>query len=149
MLVPVSSMRKYSHSTPLFMRWPIAAARSIWRFSMMRGEPSTSLPSIQRSAASQPTSGFHGSWMRLSGSGIANMSESAGVMSSHAAKPAKPAPSCCMSPIARAGTSFARSTPKRSTKLTRKYLIPSDFATAERSVAMLFPPDPAQPGLTE
>ena len=64
------------------------------------------------------------------------MSGSAGVMSSQVAKPAKPAPAFCMSPIAAAGTSLARSTPNRSTKLIRKYLMPSFFATAARSVAI-------------
>jgi hypothetical protein len=101
---------------------------AIWRLSATRGEASTSLPSIQRSPASQATSGCQGSWIRLSGSGIANMSGCAGVMSSQAAKPAKPAPSFCMPAIARAGTSLARRTPKRSTKLIRKYLIFLVFA---------------------
>ena len=65
------------------------------------------------------------------------MSGSAGVMSSHAAKPAKPAPPTCMSPIACAGTSLARSTPNRSTKLTRKYRIPLSRAVFARSMAMV------------
>ena len=69
---------------------------------------------MTRSEASQPTSGFQGSWIRLDGSGTAKRSGSAGVMSSQVANPAKPAPDFCMAPIAAAGTSFARCTPKRS-----------------------------------
>ena len=64
------------------------------------------------------------------------MSGSAGVMSSQVANPAKPAPTLAMSPIAAAGTSFARSTPNRSTKLIRKYLMPSCFAICARSFAI-------------
>ena len=77
-------------------------------------------PFIQQSPASQPTSGFHGSWIRVAGSGLTSMSGSAGLLSSQAAKAAKPAPSSCMPAIACAGTSLARSTPNRSTKLIRK-----------------------------
>ena len=80
----------------------------------LRGDASTGLPSIHRSAASQPTSGFHGSWIRLAGSGLAKRSGSAGDMSSQVAKPAKPAPSCCIPAMALAGTSFARWFPNRS-----------------------------------
>ena len=67
------------------------------------------------SAASQPTSFRHGSWIRLSGSGMASTSGSAGVMSSQLAKPAKPAPFFAISSIAAAGTSLARMVPNRST----------------------------------
>jgi len=92
-----------------------AAAAATCCLRMWRGPCATGLPSITMSEASQPTSGFQGSWIRLSGSGTANMSLSAGLMSSQVAKPAKPAPAFCISPIARAGTSLARSAPNRST----------------------------------
>src|ERR1700730_4532041 len=76
-----------------------------------------------RSAAIQATSGFQGSTMRLSGSGIARMSGSAGVMSNQVAKPAKPAPDFATASMAVAGTILARLVPNRSRKETRKYLI--------------------------
>ena len=135
--LPSSLTRKNSHSTPVRSSKPRFSAASIWRFRTMRGDASTSTPFIQRSAGSHATSGRQGSRMRLSASGMANMSGSAGVMSSHAAKPAKPAPSRCMSPIARAGTSLERRVPKRSAKQMRKYRIPSCFATWARSVVMI------------
>ena len=81
-----------------------------------------------RSEANQPTSLFQGKIIKLSGSGIANMSESAGVMSNQVANPAKPAPFFCISPIALAGTNFDLNTPKRSTKLIKKYFIFFCFA---------------------
>jgi hypothetical protein len=61
-----------------------------------------------------------GSWIRLFASAITNMSASAGVMSSQVAKPAKPAPSFAIRSMAAAGTSFARNTPRRSLKETKK-----------------------------
>ena len=54
---------------------------------------------------------------------MANISASAGVISNHVAKPAKPAPFFCMSEIALAGTSLDLSTPNKSTKLIKKYFI--------------------------
>ena len=92
----------------------------------------TCLPFIQRSDASHPTSLFHGSCIKLSGSGIANISESAGDISNQVANPAKPAPFFCISPIACAGTNFERKTPNRSTKLIKKYLIFFDFAIEDK-----------------
>ena len=52
-----------------------------------------------------------------------NISVSAGVISSHVANPANPAPFFCISSIARVGTNFDLSTPNKSTKLIKKYLI--------------------------
>ena len=66
--------------------------------------------------------------MRLSGSGKANISGSEKERSKCVANPPKPAPVFCISPIARDGTSFALCTPKRSTNVTRKYLIFFCFA---------------------
>src|SRR5690606_28339695 len=68
------------------------------------------------------------------------MSGCAGVMSSQVAKPANPAPFSCIWPMARAGTSLARSVPNKSTKLIRKYLMPRSLATTERSSFMSPPP---------
>jgi hypothetical protein len=66
------------------------------------------------------------------------MSGSAGVMSSHVAKPPKPAPSR-ISVMAAAGTSLARITPNKSRNEIRKCLIPRDFASAARSIAIAVP----------
>ena len=63
---------------------------------------------------------------------MANMSESAGDISSHAANPAKPAPVFCISCIARAGTNFDLNTPNKSTKLIKKYLIFFDLAIFDK-----------------
>ncbi len=60
-------------------------------------------------------------------------------MSSHAANPAKPAPSFCMPSIALAGTNLERKLPKRSTKLIRKYSIPLSAATLLSLVAIISP----------
>ena len=73
--------------------------------------------------ANQPISLFHGNCIKLSESGIANISLSAGVISNQVAKPANPAPFSCISSIARVGTNFERKTPKKSTKLIKKYFI--------------------------
>src|SRR5690606_5640962 len=89
----------------------------------------------------------HGSWIRLSGSGRANRSASAGDMSSQVANPANPAPSRCMAPIAWAGTSLALRDPNRSTKLIRKYAIFFSFATFARSTGMNSPLLRIAPGL--
>src|SRR5271166_3914532 len=105
---------------PVFIRYPLASAAAIWHFSTCRGACSSGSPPTWRSAASQPISGFQGIWIRLAGSGIANMSGSAGVKSRWVANPANAAPSRCICPIAEAGTSLARRTPNRSTKLIRK-----------------------------
>ena len=137
MFSPLVSSSMYSHSTPVFITYPCSASRAVCRLRITRGHCSTSLPSIHRSAASQPISRFQGRMIKLFGSGIASMSGSAGVMSSQVANPAKPAPSSCMAPIAPAGTSLARSTPKRSTKLIKKYLIDFSFATCARSIAII------------
>ena len=51
------------------------------------------------------------------------MSASAGVISNHVANPANPAPFFCISLIALAGTNLDLSTPNKSTKLIKKYLI--------------------------
>ena len=101
---------------------------------MTRGEAATGLPSIHKSAASQPTSGRHGRGTRVSASGIANMSGWAGVISSHVANPAKPAPSFCIVLMAAAGTSLARATPNKSAKLIKKYRNFFWAATACKSV---------------
>ena len=53
-------------------------------------------------------------------------------MSNHVAKPAKPAPFFCISLIALVGTNFDLKTPKRSTKLIKKYLILFVLAIDER-----------------
>src|SRR5262249_45604997 len=66
----------------------------------------------------------------LSGSGIARMSGSAGVMSNQVAKPAKPAPDFATASIALAGTILARMVPNRSRKEMRKYLIRCFFAVS-------------------
>src|SRR5258708_3155214 len=66
--------------------------------------------------------------MRLSGSGIARISGSAGVMSNQVAKPAKPAPDLATASIAVAGTILDRIVPNRSTNEMRKYLIFCFFA---------------------
>ena len=62
------------------------------------------------------------------------MSESAGVMSRCAAKPAKPAPFFCMPAIAAAGTNFDLTTPNKSVKLIKKYRIPFSFAVSARLI---------------
>jgi hypothetical protein len=111
---PSGPTRKNSHSTPVFTAMPFAAALSTIDFRTSRGPWPTVAPSIISEEASQPTSGFHGSWIRLSGSGTANMSALAGDMSSQVAKPAKPAPAVCIPSIAEAGTSLALSVPNRS-----------------------------------
>ena len=77
--------------------------------------------------------------MTVSGSGTASMSGCAGVMSSQVAKPAKPAPSSCISAMACAGTSLARCPPKRSVNEIMKYLMPISWAKAARSVIWSFP----------
>ena len=59
---------------------------------------------------------------------MANMSVSAGDISSHVANPANPAPFFCISLIASAGTNFDLKTPNKSTKLIKKYLIFFDLA---------------------
>src|SRR6516164_1222621 len=92
-----------------------------------------------RSAATQATSGFQGSTMRLSGSGIAKMSGSAGVMSNQVAKPAKPAPDLTTASIAPAGTILARMVPNRSRKEMRKYLICCFFAISPNDGIVLPP----------
>ena len=79
---------------------------------------------MYKSEATQAISLFHGSWITLSPSGIPNISESAGDISSHVAKPANPAPSDCISSIAVAGTNLDLRTPNKSTKLTKKYFTP-------------------------
>ena len=117
---PSAVVRKNSHSPPLFITTPWAAACATTRFSVSRGPCSTGLPFITRSEASQPTSGFHGNCTKLVGSGTANRSGSAGVMSSQVANPANPAPLRCIPPIAAAGTSLARCAPNRSVKEIRK-----------------------------
>src|SRR6516164_1604938 len=117
---PSARSTKNSASTPVFIRYPLASADAIWHFSTCRGACSSGLPPRWRSAASHPISDFQGSWIKLAGSGIANMSGSAGVKSRCVAKPAKAAPSRCICTIAEAGTSLARNTPNRSTKLIRK-----------------------------
>ena len=71
-------------------------------------------------------------------------------MSSQAAKPAKPAPSRAIAPMAAAGTSLARMTPNRSTKEIRKYLMPFSDAACSRLTVMRLPPPrviPAQAGI--
>ena len=120
---PSGDIKKYSHSTPDFIVNPCFESFLICFFNIILGEASTGFPFIQRSEASQPTSLFQGNWIKLSGSGIPNMSESAGVISNQAANPANPAPVSCISFIACAGTSFDLSTPNKSTKLIKKYLI--------------------------
>ena len=114
MASPSGWMRKNSGSTPVCISNPSAAAlATTWR-STLRGACATSAPSMVGVAAIQPTSGFHGSWMRLAGSGTASTSGSAGVMSNQVAKPANPAPPFAMASIAVAGTSLARRMPNRS-----------------------------------
>ena len=61
-----------------------------------------------RALLAQRTAGGEG--RKLTGSGRTRTSEYAGVMSSHAAKPANPAPPAAMSVIAEAGTIFERGT---------------------------------------
>ena len=112
--MPSGEIRKNSGSTPVLTRMPSLAASAISRFSVSRGACATVLSSMTQLAATQATSGFHGSWITESGSGTASMSGCAGVRSSQVAKPAKPAPSFCMSDIACAGTSLARWPPNRS-----------------------------------
>src|SRR5690349_7426899 len=70
------------------------------------------------------------------GSGMPNMSGCAGVISSQVAKPAKPAPSFCISEIAAAGTSLARCPPNRSVNEIMKYRMPRSFAICARSSFM-------------
>src|SRR5262245_36300494 len=98
---------------------------------------------MTRSEATHATSGFHGSRMRLSASGVARMSGSAGVMSYQTAKPAKPAPDFATASIALAGTSFARMVPNRSTKEIRKYLIPCFLAISPHDGIELSPLRPS------
>ena len=129
-------MRKNSASTPVLTCSPSLAASSIRRRSTLRGACATSSPSITQLAATQATSGFHGSWITDEGSGTASMSGWAGVISSHVAKPAKPAPSSCISAIACAGTSFARCPPNRSVNEIIKYLTPFSAAKAAKSCVM-------------
>src|SRR5438128_879807 len=93
---------------------------------------------MTRSEATHATSGFHGSLIRLSASGLARMSGSAGVMSNHTAKPAKPAPDFATESIALAGTSFARMVPNRSTNEIRKNLIPCCLAMSLHAGMLLF-----------
>ena len=109
---------------------------SICFFNIIRGDASTGLLFILKSDANHPTSLFHGNIIKLSGSGIANMSVSAGVISSQVANPANPAPFFCISLIAGVGTSFDLKTPKRSTKLIKKYLIFFCFAINARFFAI-------------
>ena len=136
-------MRWYSASTPARTTRPLSAAASIIRASTRRGAWSTDAPSITRSPATHATSGFHGSRTRLAGSGTENMSGQAGVMSSHVANPANPAPSCSIAPAAEAGTSFERCAPRKSVKLNRKYFTPCLFAKASSLPAIgLLPPYP-------
>ncbi len=79
----------------------------------------------------QAISGFQGSWISVSGSGITSMSGWAGVRSSQAAKPAKPAPALATASMAVAGTILARMVPNRSTNAIRKYLTPLSLAYAD------------------
>src|SRR4051812_23537120 len=109
------------------------------RLSTWRGFCATGLPPITRSPVTQATSGFHGSWTRLSCSGMTSTSGSAGVMSNQAAKPAKPAPDFATSSIALAGTILARIVPNRSTKAIRKYRMPFCLAISLH-VGILVPP---------
>ena len=67
------------------------------------------------------------------------MSGCAGVMSSQAANPAKPAPSFCISSIARAGTNLERRLPNKSKKLIKKYSIPLSLATLLSLIAINSP----------
>ena len=126
--MPSLLIRKYSHSTPDFIIRFFLPNLSICFFNIIRGDASTGLLFIHKSEASHPTSLFHGNKIKLSGSGIANMSGSAGVISNQVANPANPAPFFCMSLIAPAGTNFDLNTPNRSTKLIKKYLIFFCFA---------------------
>src|SRR5581483_10758303 len=130
MAEPSGVMRKYSHSTPVFISQPCAAAVSMTRLSTWRGFCTSGLPSMTRSPVTQATSGFHGSWIAVSGSGITSMSGCAGERSSQVAKPAKPAPDLAIASMAVAGTILARMVPNRSTKAIRKYLTPLSFAYA-------------------
>jgi len=66
------------------------------------------------------------------------MSGSAGVISNHAAKPAKPAPLVYISLIASVGTNFDLKTPNKSAKLIKKYLIFFCFAIFDKSLAIKF-----------
>ena len=83
---------------------------------------------MTRSPVTQAISGFQGSWISVSGSGITSMSGWAGVRSSQAAKPAKPAPALATVSMAVAGTILARMVPNRSTNAIRKYLTPLSLA---------------------
>ena len=91
--LPSGVIRKNSHSTPVLhlVAGSARAARSA-ASAHCAGPARPACRPCRDRPASQPTSGFQGNWMRLSGSGIASMSGSAGVMSSQVAKPAKPAP---------------------------------------------------------
>ena len=132
MFEPSGEIKKYSHSTPDFIFKFILLSLSIWFFNITLGEAFTGLPFIHKSDANQPTSLFHGNWIKLLGSGIANMSASAGVISNHVANPAKPAPFFCMPPIAWAGTNFDLKTPNKSTKLIKKYFIFFSLANLDK-----------------
>src|SRR3984957_19782361 len=106
MAVPSGLIMKYSHSTPVFISQPAAAAATITRLSTWRGFCSTGLPSMTRSPVTQATPGFHGSGVTVAGSGITSTSGAAGVMSDQVANPAKPAPALATVAIALAGTSL-------------------------------------------
>ena len=125
---------------PVLTCSPSPAASSISRRKTLRGACATSEPSITGLAATQATSGFHGSWITEEGSGTANISGCAGVMSSQVAKPAKPAPSSCMSAIACVGTSFARCPPNKSVNEIIKYLTPLSLANFSRFLTMVYLP---------
>ena len=129
---PSGNIRKYSHSTPDFIIRPFLLNSFICFLSITLGDASTGFPFIHRSDANHPTSLFQGSWIKLSGSGIPNISESAGVISNQAANPANPAPVSCMSFIACAGTNLDLKTPNKSTKLIKKYLIFFSLAILKR-----------------
>jgi hypothetical protein len=94
---------------------------------------------MTRSPVTQAISGFQGSWISVSGSGITSMSGCAGVRSSHVAKPAKPAPDFATASMALAGTILARMVPNRSTKAIRKYLTPFSFAYAPNAAIVFLP----------
>ena len=99
---------------------PSATARACTLFSRSRGDCRKGFPDMRSPEVTHPTSGFQGSAIRLDGSGIATRSGCAGERSKCAANPANPAPFACMSPIAAAGTSLARGTPRRSAKEIEK-----------------------------
>ena len=87
---------------------PSSAASEINFLRTLRGACATSCPSITQLPGTQAIVLSQGKIIAASGSGTASISGCAGVKSNHVAKPAKPAPSSCISAIARAGTNFAR-----------------------------------------